>query len=299
LNFSAQGTSLFEFDLLHIFDKSVVYSYRRIMQFQTLVDEVKRTTASIERKKLEEAEQRFYIWRATGKAGSSGGAPSSLVSEIAAARKRIGDVLKEVTAPVQGTDAGKDADRISKLEKENSTIRQELSDLRRLVEAMRVKIDDLSTSKSGTPPAAKPAAAPPATKPKEPAKEEDADVDLFGSDDEDDDEKARVREERLKAYADKKKAKPGPIAKSSVILDVKPWDDETDMKEVEKNVRSIVMDGLVWGVAKLVPLAYGVKKLQIICVVEDEKVSIDELTEKIQEFEDLVQSVDIAAFNKI
>ena len=47
------------------------------------------------------------------------------------------------------------------------------------------------------------------------------------------------------------------------------------------------------------PVGYGIQKLQIICVVEDEKVSIDLLTETIQEFEDFVQSVDIAAFNKI
>jgi len=40
---------------------------------------------------------------------------------------------------------------------------------------------------------------------------------------------------------------PGVIAKSSVVLDVKPWDDETDMQEMEKQVRAIVMDGLVWG----------------------------------------------------
>lgn len=51
--------------------------------------------------------------------------------------------------------------------------------------------------------------------------------------------------------------------------------------------------------AKLVPLAYGIKKLQISTVVEDDKVSVDWLTETIQEIEDLVQSVDIAAFNKI
>jgi elongation factor 1-delta len=271
------------------------------MQLQVLIDEVKRTTAATERKKLEEAEQRYFVWRATGKAGGSGGAPSSLVSEIAAARKRIGDVLKEVTTPVQAqsTDVHQDAGRISKLEKEHTSIRQELNDLRHLVEAMRLKIDELSSAKSGTP-AAKTAVPPPATKPKAQAKESaEEDVDLFGSDEEEDEEKARVREERLKAYADKKKAKPGPIAKSSVILDVKPWDDETDMKEVEKNVRSIVMDGLVWGAGKFVPLAYGVKKLQIMCVVEDEKVSVEELTEKIEGFEDLVQSVDIAAFNKI
>lgn len=51
--------------------------------------------------------------------------------------------------------------------------------------------------------------------------------------------------------------------------------------------------------AKLVPLAFGIHKLQISCVVEDEKVSVDWLTEKIQEIEDFVQSVDIAAFNKV
>lgn len=112
-------------------------------------------------------------------------------------------------------------------------------------------------------------------------------------------EAARVREERLKAYADKKSKKTAIIAKSSIILDVKPWDDETDMADMEKQVRSIEMDGLLWGASKLVPVGYGIKKLQIICVIEDDKVSVDLLTEKIQEFNDFVQSVDIAAFNKI
>jgi len=89
------------------------------------------------------------------------------------------------------------------------------------------------------------------------------------------------------------------VAKSSVLLDVKPWDDETDMKALEASVRSVVMDGLVWGTSKLVPVAYKIKKLQIQCVIEDEKVSTDLLEEKICAFEDYVQSVDIAAFNKI
>jgi hypothetical protein len=43
---------------------------------------------------------------------------------------------------------------------------------------------------------------------------------------------------------------PGVIAKSSVVLDVKPWDDETDMQEMEKQVRTIQMDGLLWGACK-------------------------------------------------
>lgn len=139
------------------------------------------------------------------------------------------------------------------------------------------------------------------TAPAKPAakEEDDDDVDLFGSDEEEDAEAARIREERLAAYAQKKSAKPALIAKSSIVLDVKPWDDETDMKAMEKQVRTIEMDGLIWGASKLVPVGYGINKLQIMCVVEDDKVSIDLLTEKIQEFEDFVQSVDIAAFNKI
>jgi len=59
------------------------------------------------------------------------------------------------------------------------------------------------------------------------------------------------------------------------------------------------MDGLLWGTAQKKPLAYGIFKLSITCVVEDDKVGSDDLTEKIEAFEDHVQSVDIAAFQKI
>merc|ERR1711978_250143 len=105
------------------------------------------------------------------------------------------------------------------------------------------------------------------------AADDDDDVDLFGSDEEEDDEeKKRITEERLKAYAEKKAKKPALIAKTSVLLDCKPWDDETDMNKMLKEIKTIQMDGLVWGASKLVPVGYGINKLQIICVVEDEKV---------------------------
>ncbi|ERN14575.1 hypothetical protein AMTR_s00038p00131700 [Amborella trichopoda] len=37
------------------------------------------------------------------------------------------------------------------------------------------------------------------------------------------------------------------VGKSSILLDVKPWDDETDMKKLEEAVRSIEMPDLFWG----------------------------------------------------
>ncbi|XP_046631844.1 elongation factor 1-beta-like [Daphnia pulicaria] len=145
-------------------------------------------------------------------------------------------------------------------------------------------------------PGAKSAAAAPASKP---ADDDDDDVDLFGSDDEEDEAAEKIKADRIKAYSEKKSKKPALIPKSSIVLDVKPWDDETDMEAMEKAVKTITCDGLIWGQCKFVPLAYGIKKLQIGCVIEDDKVSVDWLTEEIQNFEDLVQSVDIAAFNKI
>lgn len=42
-------------------------------------------------------------------------------------------------------------------------------------------------------------------------------------------------------------SEPTVIAKSSLLVDIKPWDDETDMAEMERLVRTIEMDGLVWG----------------------------------------------------
>merc|ERR1712088_864178 len=112
-------------------------------------------------------------------------------------------------------------------------------------------------------------------------------------------EKKRITEERLKAYHEKKSKKPQVIAKTSVLLDVKPWDDETDHDQMLASVKSIEMDGLLWGAHKLIPIGYGIKKLQVMCTVEDEKVSVEELTEKIEEFEDFVQSCDVNAMNKI
>merc|ERR1712243_90981 len=70
--------------------------------------------------------------------------------------------------------------------------------------------------------------------------DDDDEVDLFGSDDEEEDaEAARIREERLKAYAEKKSKKAGPIAKSSILIDVKPWDDETDLKQMEIEIKKL------------------------------------------------------------
>lgn len=132
------------------------------------------------------------------------------------------------------------------------------------------------------------------------AEGDDDDVDLFGSDDEDDEEAEKLKQKRLEEYRAKKEAKgPKPAAKSVVTLEVKPWDDETDLEEMLANVKSIEQDGLVWGGHQFISVGFGIKKLQINVVIEDEKVSTDDLQEQIEEFEDFVQSTDVAAMQKL
>jgi elongation factor 1-beta len=60
------------------------------------------------------------------------------------------------------------------------------------------------------------------------------------------------------------------------------------------------MPGLFWKTEyKKEPIAYGVCKLLVGCTIEDELVSTDDIQEKIEAFEEEVQSVDIAVFTKI
>jgi len=238
----------------------------------------------------------------------AGDAPSSPVTESAPAPSKasamISELKKELTTDSNNaiSDISGMLDRVVKLEKENDEIKAQL-------QAALARLDQLEAAK---PAAAAPAAAAPAPA-KAPAKKEesededdDDDMDFFGSDDEEEDAEAeRVKAERVAAYNAKKAAKVAQkgavIAKSMITLDVKPFDDETDLDALAKKIKSeIVMDGLVWGAKhEKKPLAFGIFKLVVTAVVEDDKVSTDDLTEKIGEYEDEVQSVDIAAFNKL
>merc|ERR1712036_208420 len=135
--------------------------------------------------------------------------------------------------------------------------------------------------------------------------DDDDDMDFFGSDDEEEDAAAEaLKAKRVAEYnarkAAKEEKKGKAIAKSMITLDVKPWDDETDLDELAAKVKTIEMEGLVWGQkSEKKPLAFGIFKLVVTAVVEDDKVSTDDLVEQIEGFEDHVQSVDIAAFNKL
>nr|XP_060631959.1 elongation factor 1-delta isoform X2 [Anolis sagrei ordinatus] len=273
--------------------------------------------------KYDDAEKKYYEQMngpACNSSGQQENGASTILRDIARARENIqkslaGSASSSSSAGPAG-DQGELITRIAHLEAENQSLHSVVVDLQLAISRLECRLNVLEKASAHHPSPPPPTQhvtpmrkvepqAAPSKKVNPPSasavaeEDEDDDIDLFGSDEEEDQEAARIREERLKQYAEKKSKKPGLIAKSSILLDVKPWDDETDMAKMEECVRSVQMDGLVWGASKLVPVGYGIKKLQIQCVVEDDKVGTDILEEEITKFEDYVQSVDIAAFNKI
>ena len=134
---------------------------------------------------------------------------------------------------------------------------------------------------------------------KEAKKEEDDLDDLFGDDNEDDAAAAKAAAQAAKDKA--KKPKKVVIAMSLVMLEVKPLDDTIDLDALAQKVfTTILQEGLYWKTEfKKEPVAFGIFKLIIGFSLEDEKVSVDDVVERIEALEDLVQSVEIAVFNKI
>ncbi|XP_051717051.1 eukaryotic translation elongation factor 1 delta a (guanine nucleotide exchange protein) isoform X2 [Ctenopharyngodon idella] len=254
-----------------------------------------------DKSRYDEAERRFYEGMNGIPQTSQERDSSAILQDIAKARQNIQQSLAGSQNASKSEDQSELVSRLKSLELDNKNLHKVVDDLRATLSKLESRMATLEKSQS---PASKTVTFTKAAPVQTPKVEEhngaddDDDIDLFGSDEEDE-EAERIKAERVKEYSQRKAKKPALIAKSSILLDVKPWDDETDMSKLEECVRSIQMDGLLWGASKLVPVGYGIKKLQINCVVEDDKVGTDILEEEITKFEDYVQSVDIAAFNKI
>lgn len=108
----------------------------------------------------------------------------------------------------------------------------------------------------------------------------------------------KLKEEKDAKEGKKKKEK--DVEKSLVVLEVKPWEADTDLEALWKQIIQYQQEGLTWGQTfKLEPVAYGIKKLVMTATIVDSLVVLDDITENIESLEDYVQSVNIASMNKI
>merc|ERR1712032_207067 len=162
------------------------------------------------------------------------------------------------------------------------------------------------------------------------------DSDSDDSDDEDTIAQMKAAAEAKKAAAKKNQKKRRPPERSEIILDVKPFDDQTDLAALAAEIKATSLESLrdkeypgpnedgetwndlekfaqevderitlesghKWGANhNLEEMAFGIKKLRMQAVVQNELVGSDLLISLIEEtWPDKVQSVDVASFQKM
>uniref|UniRef100_A0A7S2UXP5 Translation elongation factor EF1B beta/delta subunit guanine nucleotide exchange domain-containing protein n=1 Tax=Fibrocapsa japonica TaxID=94617 RepID=A0A7S2UXP5_9STRA len=132
-------------------------------------------------------------------------------------------------------------------------------------------------------------------------KEEDDDADdLFGDDDEFDAAAAAEARKKKAEAAKAKKKKAKPVERSQLIFEVKPWEADQDLKSLFAKITALKKEGLSWGEGyEIKPVAFGIMKLVMSCVIVDDLVGMDDVTDPIEAMEDEVQSVDVLTMNKM
>mmetsp|Transcript_3781 Transcript_3781/g.4370 ORF Transcript_3781/g.4370 Transcript_3781/m.4370 type:complete len:177 (-) Transcript_3781:160-690(-) len=137
------------------------------------------------------------------------------------------------------------------------------------------------------------------------ASEADED-DIFGDDDdlfaEDDGEAAAALKAKLTMEAKARGEKKLEKGRSMIVFEVKPFEADLDLEKLAQGIKSLTCEGLQnWGQEhKLVPVAFGIKKLVISCVVFDMKCGMDDIMDLINEkFGDDIQSIDVQAMSKV
>jgi len=129
--------------------------------------------------------------------------------------------------------------------------------------------------------------------------DDDFDDDLFGDDDE---EAEKALAEKMAAEKAARKAGQGKGERSLIVLEIKPYSAETDLETLAKGIKKFEHEGIQnWGKEhKLIPIAFGVKKLAISAVVYDDLMGVDGLSDMIEEkYGDDIQSIDVQAMSKV
>ena len=108
------------------------------------------------------------------------------------------------------------------------------------------------------------------------------------------------KNEVIKSWKPAGKPPKKEVDKSHVILEIKGYEQDQDLEVLAKKIiENIKKDGLQWNIGfKLEEVAFGIKKLVIAFLAEDSKVSVQEIVDELESWNDEIQSVDIVSFNK-
>jgi len=84
--------------------------------------------------------------------------------------------------------------------------------------------------------------------------------------------------------------------KSTITLDLVPQSDEINLDYLDKCVRGIHIEGLLWTSSTQIKYIYTLKALRISAIIEDDLVNFETLeTAILEQFEDNISSVKLSS----
>lgn len=86
------------------------------------------------------------------------------------------------------------------------------------------------------------------------------------------------------------------------MFNVKVFEFEQDLTALAEKIKTTIkVEGLVWNQeVNIVPIAFGMNMLELGCVIEDDKVSIEEdVYNVLYSWENEIQSIDTVNFQKL
>lgn len=98
-----------------------------------------------------------------------------------------------------------------------------------------------------------------------------------------------------------------PLPKSRLTIEIKPYEIETDLYSLAERITEIRREGyivvywrLTWsGCYKTVDVAYGMQKLVLEMLLDDDKIEVGEVIEAVEQQFEEVMSVDVPYIHQI
>lgn len=86
---------------------------------------------------------------------------------------------------------------------------------------------------------------------------------------------------------------------SQVVFAIRPWDHEQEMSQLMVTILGLNLDGVTWGATTTENVGYEIRDLILTAVIDEGRISIDNIIEAFIDLDDIISRVDVRLWNKV
>jgi translation elongation factor EF-1beta len=86
---------------------------------------------------------------------------------------------------------------------------------------------------------------------------------------------------------------------SQVVFRIRPWDYDMEIGTLIVAVLGLNLEGLTWGANTTENVGYGIRDFIVTAVLDETLISIDDVIDRLTEFDDIISRVDVPLWNKV